>query len=169
MIEEDIDIVIDEIANNKDFQKSDTKIETYEAIDELNFPQDYDDWGIIILDDLNDKEINDPRVQVMFERSRHNNLSIFIISQDYYALPKKTVRANGNIYHIFKPKSLLDVRNIYQDKSSMDVTLNKFKYLTSTYWKEKYQPPTIDMTKYKFCGRYRLGLFLIFVPETNPF
>ena len=36
--EEDIDIVIEEINNNKDFQKSDTEIETYESIGNLNFP-----------------------------------------------------------------------------------------------------------------------------------
>ena len=53
--EEDIDLVIAEIGNNKDFQKSDTEIETYESIDELKFPQDYDDGGIIILYDLNEK------------------------------------------------------------------------------------------------------------------
>ena len=33
--EEDIDIVIEEIVNNKDFEKSDTEIETYESIEEL--------------------------------------------------------------------------------------------------------------------------------------
>ena len=58
--------------------------------------------------------MNDPRVQAMFKRSRHNNLSIFIISQDFYELPKKTIRANGNIYHIFKQNNFLDVRSIYQ-------------------------------------------------------
>ena len=68
----------------KDFEKSDTEIETYESIEELKFPQEYDDEGIVILDDLNEKEMIDPRVQAMFKRSRHNNLSIFIISQDYY-------------------------------------------------------------------------------------
>ena len=85
--EEDIDIVIDEIVNNKDFEKSDTAIETYESIEELKFPQEYNDGGIIILDDLNEKEMNDPRVPAMFKRSRHYNLSIFIFSQDYYELP----------------------------------------------------------------------------------
>ena len=30
--------------------------------------------------------MEDPRIQAMFKRSRHNNLSIFIISQDYYQL-----------------------------------------------------------------------------------
>ena len=87
--EEDIDIVIEEVINNKDFQKSDIEIETYDNIEELKFPQDYENNSIIILDDLNQKEMDDPRVQAMFKRSRHNNLSIFIISQDYYELSKK--------------------------------------------------------------------------------
>ena len=94
----------------------------------MKFSQEFDDGGVIILDDLNEKEMNDPRVQEMFERSRHNNLSIFIISQNYYELPKKTIRTNGDIYHIFEPNDFLDVRNKYQDKTSMDMTLNEFKY-----------------------------------------
>ena len=167
--EEDIDIVIEEIVNTKDFEKSNTELETYESIEELKFPQEYIDGGIIILDDLNEKEMNDSRVQAMFKRSRHNNLSIFIISQDYYELPKRTIRANGNIYHIFKPNNFLDVRNIYQDKASMDMTLAEFKYLTSTCWNKNYQPLTFDMTKDKYTGRYRLGLNSIFVPNTTPF
>ena len=118
--EEDIDIVIEEIIINEDFEKSDTEIETYESIEELKFPQEYDDAGIIILEDLNEKEMNDPRIQAMFKRSRHNNLSIFIISQDYYELPKRTIRTIGNIYHIFKPNNFRDVQNLYQDKASMD-------------------------------------------------
>ena len=167
--DEDIDIVIEEIVNNKDFEKSTIEIETYESIEQLKFPQEYDDGGIIILDDLNEKEMNDPRVQAMFKRSRHNNISMFIISQDYYELPKKTIRANGNIYHIFKPNNFLNVGNIYQDKVSMDMTLDEFKYLTSTCWNKNYQPLTIDMTKDKYTGRYRLGLNSIFVADSSPF
>ena len=122
--EEDIDVVIEEIVNNKDFEKSDTEIETIESIEELKYPQGYENNSIIILDVLNEKEINDDKIQAMFKRGRHNNLSIFIISQDYYELPKRTIRANGNIYHIFKPNIYRDVQNLYQDKASMDMTLN---------------------------------------------
>ena len=167
--EEDVDVVIDEIVHNKDLEKSNTEIETYESIEELKLPQEYDDGGNIILDDLNGKEANDPRVQALFKRSRHNNLSIFIISQDYYELPKKTIRANGNIYHIFKPNNFLNVRNIYQDKASMDMTIDEFKYLISTCWNKQYQPFTIDMTKDKYTGRYRLVLNSIFNPDSSPF
>ena len=48
----------------------------------MKCPQDYEDGGIFILDDLNGREMNDPRVQAMFKRSRHNNLIISIIGQE---------------------------------------------------------------------------------------
>ena len=51
----------------------------------------------------------------------------------------------------------------------MDMTLNEFKYLTSTCWDKKYQPITIDMTKDRNQGRYRLGLTSIFVLDSFPF
>ena len=136
-IEQDIDVVIDEIVNKKDFEKSDTELKTYESIEELTFPEEYEDGGIIIPDDLNEKEMNPPRVQAMSKRSRHNTLSIFLIGQEYYDLPKRTIRAIGNIYHIFKPNSFSDVRNTYQDLASMDRTLDEFTYLTSACWNEK--------------------------------
>ena len=68
----------------------------------------------------------------MFKRGRHNILSIFIISQDIYELPKRTIRANGNIYHIFEPNNFKEVQNLYHDKESMDKTLIEFEYLTNT-------------------------------------
>ena len=51
----------------------------------------------------------------------------------------------------------------------MDMTLDEPKYLTNTCWDEKYQPPTVDMTKKKYTGRYRLGLKNLFVPNSSPF
>ena len=77
--EEDIDVVIEEIVNIKDFEKYDNEIETYESIEELNFPLEYNDGDNFILDDLNEKKMNDRTVQTMFKRSRHNNLSIYYI------------------------------------------------------------------------------------------
>ena len=56
-----LDIVFEEIVKNKDFEKSNTEKETYESIEQLKFRQEYD-GGNIILDDINEKEMNDPRV-----------------------------------------------------------------------------------------------------------
>ena len=121
------------------------------------------------MNDLNEKEMNDPRVQPMFKRSKHYKPSIIIISQEYYEPPKKTVRANRQNYHIFNPNNFRDVQNLYQDKASMDMTLNEFRLVTSTSWNEKYQPLTIDMTKDQNQRRCRLGLNSIFVPDSLPF
>ena len=52
----------------------------------------------------------------------------------------------------------------------MDMTLSGyFKYLTSICWNGKYQPLTIDMTKDKNTGRYRLGLSSLFVADSDHF
>ena len=51
----------------------------------------------------------------------------------------------------------------------MDMSLNDFKYLTSTCWNEKYQPLTIDMSKDRYHGRYRLGLNSILFADSSPF
>ena len=60
-------------------------------------------------------------------------------------------------------------KNLYQDKNSMDMTLNEFNNLFNSCWNEKYQPLTIDMTKDRYQGRYRLGLNSIFIPDSSPF
>ena len=65
----------------------------------------------------------------------------------YYDPLKKSVRCNGNINHIFKRNRCRDVQILYQDKPSTEMTLNEFKFLTSTCGREKYQPLTIIMTK----------------------
>ena len=94
----------------------------------------------------------------MFKRSRQNMLSIFIsffiMSQDYYEVPRGTVRCNGNIYHVFNQKYFKDVQNVHQVNASMDLTLDKFKCLTSTCWNEMYKPLIIDMTKEISTGCY---------------
>ena len=118
-------MIIDAIVDDKDFWKSDTATETYESIEELKYLQEYEDGGIFILDESNEREKNYTRMQTLFKRSRHNNLSFFIIDQDYYELSKRTIRANGTIYHIFKPNTYRVVQNLGQDKASMDMTLNE--------------------------------------------
>ena len=45
---EDVDIVIDEVISHKDFEKSDIEVETYESIEELQFPQQDEKNSIII-------------------------------------------------------------------------------------------------------------------------
>ena len=89
--EEDFDLVIEELSNIKDFEISDIETETCDSIEELKFLQEYvsEETIVIILDDLYQKELEYLCVKAMFKRSRHKNISIFIISRDYYEISKK--------------------------------------------------------------------------------
>ena len=51
----------------------------------------------------------------------------------------------------------------------MDMTLNEFKYQSSSCLNEKNQPLTFDMTKDRINGRHRLGLTSSFIPESSRF
>ena len=87
------------------------EMESYESLAELKDPQDYIDGGNNIPDDINEKKLNDPRVQAMIERSGHNSSSSFVVSLDYYDHPKEAIGANSNIYKLFKPSNFRDVQN----------------------------------------------------------
>ena len=164
--EGDIGLVNSEIVKDKEFETSDTEMKTQNSKEELKHPQGYEDGNIIILGDTNEKELNDPRLQAKFKRSKAKKLSVFIIGPDYYELPKRTIRPGKN-NHTFKPNNFRDVQTLYQNKASRDMALDDFIFLTSTCWNESYQLLTIDMTKVRKTGRYRLGLNSLFVPDTN--
>ena len=84
-------------------------------------------------------------------------------------MPKRTLRANGKTYHIFKPSNSRGVQNWYKDKTSMDMALKEIKLRNFTFWKEKQKPLTIDMKEDNYTGRYRPGLSSLFVPVKNAF
>ena len=84
-------------------------------------------------------------------------MSIFINSQDYYELPKKSFWSNGNKHHIFEPNNFRDVQCLYQDKTSMEMTLDEFGLITSSCWHEKYQSRTNYLKNDNYTKRCSIG------------
>ena len=168
---EELDDVIEEIIKDEDFETSNIECESYENIDELKNPQEYesDIKTIIILDDLNKQQLNDERVQMLFKRGRHNNLSIFVITHGFYELPKDTIRENSSIIHHFITNNLANVECIHRQLASTDMLIKEFKSFCNKVWSEDYNFITIDLTKKKNDGKYRKNLNTIFLPSTDPF
>ena len=54
--EDDIDLVIEETAKDKDLKQSHTEIGTYEWVEEVKHLQENEEADIIILDDSNEKK-----------------------------------------------------------------------------------------------------------------
>ena len=168
---DELDTTIEEIINNEDFESSHIECESYDNIDELKDPQEYesDIHTVIILDDLNKQQLQDPRVQMLFKRGRHNNLSIFVISHGFYELPKDTIRENSSIIHHFITNNFANVECIHRQLASTDMLIKEFKQFCHEVWNDDYNFITIDLTKKKNNGKYRKILNTLYLPSTNPF
>ncbi len=168
---DELDTIIEEIMNEEDFESSNIECESYDNIDELKDPQENesDIHTVIILDDLNKQQLQDPRVQMLFKRGRHNNLSVFIISHGFYELPKDTIRENSSIIHHFITNNFANVECIHRQLASTDMTIKEFKKFCHEVWNDDYSFITIDLTKKKNDGKYRKNLNTFYLPSTNPF
>ena len=132
--EDDITPLIEEKVVDENLEVSDIEIETYESIEvlELSLVLISESQNVNNSDDLNENEKEDPRVEAMFKRSRHCNISFFTVSQDCYELPKRTYWVNGKVYHNFKTTFFRDAQNLYQHKTGVDTKLNDLKLIAST-------------------------------------
>ena len=163
---DELDKTIEEIIDDEDFESSHIECESYENIDELKNPQDYDPniHNVIILDDLNKQQLNDEKVQMLFKRGRHNNLSIFVITHGFYELPKDTIRENSSLTHHFITNNCL-----HRQLSSTDILIKDFKNFCNKVWEEVFNFITLDLNKKKNEGKYRKNLDTIYLPSNDPF
>ena len=168
---EDLDDIIEELVNDEDFITSEIEIEFYDNIDEMKDANEYDSekHNVIILDDLSKDQLNDKKVQMLFKRGRHNNISVFVISHGFYELPKDTIRENSNIIHHFVTNNYCNVECIHRQLCSTDLKIYEFKKFCHDCWQKDYNFITIDLTKNKNNGKYRRNLDILFLPHTNPF
>ena len=110
---------------------------------------DSDKNNVIILDDLSKDQLNDKKVQMLFKRGRHNNISVFVISHGFYELPKDTIRENLNIIHHFITNIYCNVECIHRQLCSTDMLIKEFKKFCYEVWLKDYNFITIDLTKNK--------------------
>ena len=133
---EDINDIIEEIVKDEDFVTSEMECEAYDNIDEMRDANEYDSekHNIIILDDLSKDQLNDKKVQMLFKRGRHNNISVYDISHGFYELPKDTIRENSNIIHLFITNNYCNVESIHRQLCSTDLKIHQFKKFCHDVW-----------------------------------
>ena len=119
--------LVEETVDDENFLKSETQTEAYESTEVLKYLQDCESDSPILYFILNDKEITGGRIQAKFKRSRHSNIPICKFSQEYYERSKQTIRATRSICLTFRPNDFRDVKNLYQYKAFMNMTLFEFK------------------------------------------
>lgn len=110
--------------------------------------------SIIIFDDVVTEKQSIIRDYFCF--GRHKNTDCFYLSQTYSSIPKQLIRDNANLIIIF-PQDITNLKHIYDDHVSVDMSFEKFKDLCSHCWRDKFGFVVIDKDCSLNTGRYRVG------------
>jgi len=111
--------------------------------------------SIMIFDDISCEKHNN--IRSYFTMGRHNDVDTFYLGQTYSAIPKQLIRDNSNFLIVFKQDEM-NLRHIYSDHVTTDMSFEKFKELCSRAWEDDYGFLVIDKTLDKYKGRYRIGM-----------
>lgn len=115
--------------------------------------------SIMIFDDVACEKQNN--IRMYFCMGRHKNIDSFYLCQTYTRVPKHLVRDNANIIIMFKQDEM-NMRHVYSDHVSSDMTFNKFSDICRECWSHKYGFLIISKDNDLNNGRYRKG-FDIFI------
>jgi len=122
------------------------------------------DKNLMIFDDVLLEKQN--KCEDYYTRGRHSNVDCFYLSQNYFRLPRQTIRENSNFICLFK-QDHKNLQHIYQDHVSQDMEYEEFKELCRLCWAEPYNFFIIDLTSPIKNGRYRMGLDNFYFPKNG--
>ena len=102
-----------------------------------------------------------------FKRGRHCNITVFVVTHGFYELPKDTNREYANIIHHSTTNNLANIECIHRQFSSTDMVIRECKRFCDHFWGEGYSFITIDLSKKKDAGKYRMNPDTVSSPISN--
>ena len=123
--------------------------------------------NLIIFDDL----LLEPQnmIEKYYTRGRHQNTDAIYVTQNWFRLPKATIRENGNLFFFF-PQDHRTVMHIYYDLCSADgFSLDLFRQFCKRVWTRKYNFVLIDASREAHLGKYRRNLNDFWIPPPTSF
>jgi len=118
--------------------------------------------NLLILDDCFLGKQN--KAEAYYTRGRHNNCDTIYISQNYFRLPRHTIRENSNFIILF-PQDTKNLNHIYADHCT-DISRDEFKTFCKKVWENIHNFVTIDLTSTPMNGKYRKNLDCFYFPDT---
>ena len=160
----------------------DEAIEQYDGVKERGIHAEfYDDCSLIPdpkdLDHTRDNLLilddcflgNQNKAEAYYTRGRQNNCDTIYISQNYFRLPRHTVRENANLFMLF-PQDAKNMNHIYADHCANDMSNEEFRRFCNTVWNDdgdKHNFVTIDLTSGVMNGKYRKNLDCFYISPTE--
>jgi energy-coupling factor transporter ATP-binding protein EcfA2 len=159
-----IDKFISELPTKR---KAKIRVNYYEDAQLIPDPKDVDlsQKNVFLFDDVM-TESNQSKSENYFTRGRHNNISAFYISQNYLKLPRQTIRSNCNCLILFS-QPIKDLRHIYHDYISRDMTWTEFQNFCYAAWNKQHGFVVIVRDKKPIDGKYLANFNCIYIPQKN--
>ena len=99
-----------------------------------------------------------------YVKGRHSNVDCFYLSQNYFKLPRQTIRENANFICLF-PQDQKNLNHILDDNVGSDMTKEEFRQLCKVAWEKQHEFVIIDLSSKKHDGKYRSGLDEFYIPN----
>ena len=105
------------------------------------------------------------KAEAYYIRGRHNNCNTIYIAQNYFRLPRHTVRENSNFIILF-PQDIKNLTHIHADHCASDISLAEFKQFCRGVWSGAgaHNFVTIDLTSAPMNGKYRQNFNRFYFP-----
>ena len=132
-------------------------VEFYEDGVDVMDPSELDgnEKNLMVFDDLMLEKQN--KIEDYYVRGRHSNADCFYLAQNYFKLPRQTIRTNANLLCLF-PMDGKDVDHIYKDHVKVDMDKQAFMDACKDAWSDKHGFLTIDKSKRRADGKYKKSL-----------
>lgn len=127
---------------------------TFRENEEILLPNKAKPNSIFIFDDVSCD--NQQIIRHYFSMGRHQGVDSFYLCQSYARIPKHLLRDNANVIILFK-QDQTNLKHVYNDHCSSDVSYNQLVKMCAECWKEPYQFLMIDKDSDMDAGRYRKG------------
>ena len=99
-----------------------------------------------------------------YVKGKHSNVDGFYLAQNYFKLPRQTIRENANFIGLF-PQDLKNLNHIFDDHVGSDITKEEFRQLCKTAWEKQHGFLIIDLSNTKHNGKYRCALDEFYIPN----
>ena len=158
--------IVEEMARNLD-RKSEIDCKFFETSEDVPDPRDLnrDNHNLMVFDDLLLERQS--ACETYFIRARHSNVDCFYLAQNYFKLPRQTIRENANFICLFS-QDRKNMNHIYNDHVSTDMSKEEFRKLCKTSWEQPHGFVVIDLTNKKNNGKYRCGFDTFYIPLECP-
>ena len=117
---------------------------------------------LMVFDDLLLEKQN--TCETYYVRGININVDCFYLPQNYFKLPRQTIKENANFMSVFLYLKILN--QIFDDHVGSDMTKEKeFRQVFKTDWENQHGFVIIDLNSKKPNGKYRSGLDEFCIPN----